>query len=121
MTLNYSIRFVSRWFVMSGFLNQLLFQLVGKIWTLMQPMLSLSFRQRVHILDHHDLHNFLKEDFLQLLPDDIPGGTVHTEKLVRDYVAFHLALDERTHPRGVAAMIPLPIGRRRKIDHVLDV
>ena len=48
------------------------------------------------MVDRRDLHNFLNEDFEQFLPDDILGGTVHTEELVRDYIEFHLTLEKST-------------------------
>ena len=43
-----------------------------------------------------DLHTFLQDDFQQHLPDDISGGTVNTERLVQDYVAYHLTLEKST-------------------------
>ena len=61
---------------------------------MMKPMLSLSFRRRVHLVERRDLHEFLQDDFEQHLPDDILGGTVNTEQLVRDYIAFHMASEK---------------------------
>ena len=58
-----------------------------------------------------DLHIFLKDDFQQHLPDDIPGSAVNTDQLVHndipgsavntdqlvhEYIAFHLALERST-------------------------
>ena len=60
----------------------------------MKPMLSSSFRQKVHMIDSGDLRLFLNLAYKHYLPDDIPGGTVHTEQLVHDYIAFHLAVEK---------------------------
>ena len=63
---------------------------------MMKPMLSSTFRKKVHMIDRGDLHTFLKDDFQQHLPDDIPGGTVNSDQLVHDYIAYHLALEKST-------------------------
>ena len=62
----------------------------------MKPMLSSTFRKRVHMIGRGDLHMFLQDNFEHYLPDDMPGGTVPTEELVRDYIAYHLALEKST-------------------------
>ena len=46
------------------------------------------------MIDRSDLGKFLNLAYKHYLPDDIPGGTVDTEELVHDYIAFHLALEK---------------------------
>lgn len=62
----------------------------------MKPMLTSSFRQKVLMIDANDLPKYLQIGYEQHMPDAIPGGMISTEKLVRDYVAYHLWLEQPT-------------------------
>jgi len=50
------------------------------------------------MIDIQDLKYYLKSGYEEFLPDDIPGGTVPTDQLVKDFVAFHLELEARVLP-----------------------
>lgn len=68
----------------------------GKVWAIMKPMLSPSFRKKVFIITEDELPFFMSLDYEKDLPDDIRGGQVNTEDLVRDYVMFHQSLERAT-------------------------
>ncbi len=68
----------------------------GKVWAIMKPMLSSSFRKKVFMITEDELPFFMSLDYESYLPDDIRGGKINTEELVRDFVLFHQALERAT-------------------------
>ena len=68
----------------------------GKVWAIMKPMLSTSFRKKVYMINDDELPFFMQLDYEKFLPDDVWGGQVKTDELVRDFVLFHQALERAT-------------------------
>ena len=60
----------------------------GAIWRIMKPMLIPSFRRKVKICNEKDISKYLKSDYQKYLPDDMKSGTVPTDKLVADFIAY---------------------------------
>jgi len=63
------------------------------IWKIMKPMLAADFRKKVHMIKESELKHHLDPDSLKHLPDDVEVGTVDTEALVKDFVAFRRTVD----------------------------
>ena len=70
----------------------------GKVWAIMKPMLSENFRKKVHIIQEDELPYFMELDFEKYLPDEVRGGQVDTDALVKDFVRFHQHLERATNP-----------------------
>lgn len=66
----------------------------GKVWKVMKPMLSPTFRKKVHMIREDDLFSFMDMDFEEYLPNEVRGGDVNTGCLVRDFVRYHQTLEQ---------------------------
>jgi hypothetical protein len=67
----------------------------GAIWRIMKGMLLPSFRRKVKICNEDAISKYLKSDYQKFLPDDMKSGTVPTDKLVADFIAY------REHVEGI--------------------
>jgi hypothetical protein len=67
----------------------------GAIWRIMKGMLLPSFRRKVKICNEDAITKYLKSDYQKFLPDDMKSGTVPTDKLVADFIAY------REHVEGI--------------------
>jgi len=65
-----------------------------KVWSIMKPMLSRTFRQKVHMIPEKDLGKFLARGYEQCLPDEFVSGKSDTNQLVQDFVTYRLALED---------------------------
>lgn len=71
-----------------------------KVWRIMRPMLSASFAKKVHMITEDELPYFMSLDYEEYLPDDVRGGKVETDHLVRDFCLFHQSLERATRARA---------------------
>lgn len=71
----------------------------GKVWTIMKPMLSSSFRSKVRFIKDKELIYLMDLDFEEYLPNEVLGGEVNTAKLCRDFVKFHTTLERETQKK----------------------
>lgn len=58
----------------------------GSIWSVMKPMLSDSFRRKVHIVGLDDVQRFLAPGYERYVPDEFPFGQNNTEEIVRRFI-----------------------------------
>ena len=75
----------------------------GAIWKIMKPMLVPSFRKKVKMIHESLLPKYLQEGFESFLPDDMESGTVDTEAIVKDFVAFRKHTERSRYDSLVAA------------------
>jgi len=60
----------------------------NKIWNIMKPMLSADFQKKVFIIPEVQLSKYLEEGYEDKLPDDIKCGSLDTEQMVSDFIAY---------------------------------
>jgi hypothetical protein len=58
----------------------------GYIWSIMKPMLSESFRRKVHMISFESLQHYLAPGFTNYLPDECYGGTTTSDQIVRNFI-----------------------------------
>lgn len=68
----------------------------GKIWAIMKPMFSSTFRKKVHMIKDTNLSDFMAKGYNTYLPDDLKDGRVNTDELVRDFVSYQHAFESAT-------------------------
>lgn len=51
-------------------------------------MLAADFRRKVRMIPAARLPEFLADDYLAFLPDDLDGGKVPTEQLIQDFITY---------------------------------
>jgi hypothetical protein len=59
----------------------------GKVWKILKPVLSPTFRKKkVHMIEEEeDLFTYINIDSEEYLPDEVHGGEVNTGSLVRGF------------------------------------
>lgn len=77
-----------------------------KVWKIMKPMLSRSFRAKVFFIEEDEMWTYFDVGYEQYLPDEFIEGKACTEDIVRDYIKFRKHLEIRTKP---------DLGRRKKL------
>lgn len=65
----------------------------GMIWSIMRPMLSEHFREKVHLVPEGVLVYYLAEGFEDFLPDEFSNGYASTEDIVKDYIAYRKSVE----------------------------
>ena len=65
-----------------------------KIWSIMKPMLSSKFRQKVHMITEDELWTFLAPDYEEYLPDEFRDGQANTTELVNDFILYQQQLED---------------------------
>ena len=70
----------------------------GKVWKVMKPMLSKSFRSKVHFTNEDELWSFLKVGYEEYLPDEFIEGQASTDDIVNDFVKYRKNLEVATRP-----------------------
>jgi len=99
---DYCLKFMQGLQGMLGPLNVDLFLIVNppswfnKVWKLMKPMLSSSFRRKVHMIPETKLHKYLAPGYEKYLPDEFATGKCRTDQLVLDFVEYRMALESVT-------------------------
>lgn len=63
------------------------------IWTIMKPMMSDDFQEKVAIMSSEDLGSNLGYGYREHLPDDMDGGKVNTNELVKAFVTERKATE----------------------------
>lgn len=71
----------------------------GKVWRIMKPMLSPSFRRKVHMIEESKLAEFLQPGFEPYLPNEFAAGQASVDDLARDFVLYRRYIEERTQSR----------------------
>eukprot|EP00934_Nitzschia_sp_Nitz4_P001024 Nitzschia sp. Nitz4//scaffold59_size112058//25583//26608//NITZ4_004102-RA/size112058-processed-gene-0.185-mRNA-1//1//CDS//3329555102//1024//frame0 len=71
----------------------------GNIWKFMKTVLSAEFVKKVVLITDEELPYLMDLDYEKHLPDEIPGGQVDTDELVKDFVDFCKGQDLITRPR----------------------
>lgn len=65
----------------------------GSIWTIMKPMMSDDFREKVVVVSSDELENYLMVGYRDFLPDDMEGGRLSTDTLVKTFTAERKAIE----------------------------
>lgn len=63
------------------------------IWNIMKTMLSRPFQRRVRMIHESELGEYLCDNYRDFLPEELGGGTVPTDDLVADFVAYRLCYE----------------------------
>ena len=66
----------------------------GKIWAVMQPMLSADFRKKVHMIKEEDMYKFLADGAADFVPDDTETGKAPTEAMIKDFIAYRKQVEK---------------------------
>ena len=69
----------------------------GKIWTVMKPLLSSDFRNKVHKIKEDKLANYLEPGFEKYLPDEFKVGTASTDDIVADFITYRKFVEASTN------------------------
>lgn len=67
------------------------------IYNIMKPMMSDDFQDKVAVVSSEELGKYLAHGYRDHLPDDVDGGQVDTNTLVKAFVAERKAI-ESLHP-----------------------
>lgn len=70
------------------------------VWNMMTAMMTKDFTSRIVRIEKEDLGEHLSGDYEAFLPDDLSPGTVDTNQLVRDFLAY------RKHVEKVKEIMP---------------
>uniref|UniRef100_A0A7S3P7W7 CRAL-TRIO domain-containing protein n=1 Tax=Amphora coffeiformis TaxID=265554 RepID=A0A7S3P7W7_9STRA len=82
-----------------------------KIWTIMKPMLSSGFRNKIHRIDERELGEHLGSGFQQYLPDELVSGNMDAAEAVEDFIRYRqfvedeLFRDERRPSKKTAHLV----------------
>lgn len=63
------------------------------IWTIMKPMMSDDFAEKVAVVTSDDLGSYLMDGYCFHLPDDMDGGMLNTNALVQSFIAERKAIE----------------------------
>ena len=63
------------------------------IWTIMKPMMSDDFQEKVAIVSSGDLERYLMDGYEQYLPDDMAVGKMCTKHIVKAFVSERKAIE----------------------------
>eukprot|EP00545_Synedropsis_sp_CCMP1620_P003274 CAMPEP_0119003778 /NCGR_PEP_ID=MMETSP1176-20130426/758_1 /TAXON_ID=265551 /ORGANISM="Synedropsis recta cf, Strain CCMP1620" /LENGTH=284 /DNA_ID=CAMNT_0006955405 /DNA_START=66 /DNA_END=920 /DNA_ORIENTATION=+ len=64
------------------------------IWKVMKTVLASDFRKKVHMIPREELEDFLMEGAPDYLCDDILGGKVETDEMIKDFVTYRKEVEK---------------------------
>ena len=69
----------------------------GKIWDVLKPMLSTTFRRKVHMIPVSELKDFLVSGYEKYLPEELASGRVQVDDLVQDFIRYRSYVEANVH------------------------
>lgn len=67
----------------------------GSIWKIMKPMMSKDFQKKVAVIGFDELDRYLMDGCRRHLPDDLEGGELNTDTLVKNFIAERKAVESK--------------------------
>jgi CRAL/TRIO domain len=67
----------------------------GSIWKIMKTMMSEDFQKKVAVIGFDELDRYLMDGCFHHLPDDVEGGTLNTDMLVKAFIAERKAIESK--------------------------
>ena len=71
----------------------------GRVWSIMKPMLGITFVRKVHMISHGELPEFLEPGYEDCLPNDVRGGKCSARELVQDFITYRRHVESTVVPR----------------------
>jgi len=65
----------------------------GSIWSIMKPMMSDDFAEKIAVVSSEELGNYLMDGWRIHLPDDMEGGLLNTNTLIKSFIAERKAIE----------------------------
>ena len=69
-----------------------------KVWQIMKPMLSTTFRRKVHMIPETKLSDYLASGYEKYLPSELNNGRLDVPDLVRDFIQFRRYIETKVYP-----------------------
>lgn len=69
--------------------------LFGRIWKMVRPMLSSSFRRKVRVIKQHKLGDYLMEGYQSYLPSELNEGSLDSSEMIEDYIDMKVYDEQR--------------------------
>jgi CRAL/TRIO domain len=67
----------------------------GSIWKIMKTMMSEDFRKKVAVIGFDELSRYLMDGCCHHLPDDLEGGKLNMDTLVKAFIVERKAIESK--------------------------